>query len=84
MRFPYGFIHQQAYFRIFTKLFTTSNLSPYFEKVKQSSVLNVIQTNSRAAAVFWTMVWSPATFKEKLSAPSETLIKAGRAELSSA
>ena len=31
MRFPYAFIHQQASFRIFTKLFILSNLSPYFE-----------------------------------------------------
>ena len=27
-----------ANFRIFIKLFTTSNLSPYFEKVKYNSV----------------------------------------------
>ena len=38
---------------------------------------HVIQTNSGAEAVFRIMVWSPATLKEKLSAPRETLIKAG-------
>ena len=37
----------------------------------------VIQTNSGAEAVFRTMVSSPATFKEDLSAPRYTLIKAG-------
>ena len=89
MRFPYAFIRQQAYFRIFTKLFTTSNLSPYFEKVKSSSVLiivdhHVTQTNGGGDAVFRTMVWSSATLKEELSAPRETLINAGCAELSSA
>ena len=39
----------------------------------------VIQTNSGAEAVFRTMVGSPATFKEELSAPREALIKAGSA-----
>ena len=39
----------------------------------------MIQTNSGAEAVFSTMVLSPATFKEELSTPSETLIKAGSA-----
>ena len=39
---------------------------------------HVIQTNSGAEAVFWTMVWNPVTFKEELSALRETLIKAGR------
>ena len=34
IRFPHAFIRQQAYFRIFAKLFTTSNLSSYFEKVR--------------------------------------------------
>ena len=38
---------------------------------------HVIQTNSGAEAVFWTMVWNLATFKEELSALRETLIKAG-------
>ena len=37
----------------------------------------VIQTNSWAEAVFRTMVRSPATFKEQLSAPRETLITVG-------
>ena len=36
-----------------------------------------IQTNSWAEAVFRTMVRSPATFKEELSAPRETWIIAG-------
>ena len=42
-----------------------------------SLALCVIQKNSWAEAVFRTMVRSPATFKEKLSAPRETLITAG-------
>ena len=37
----------------------------------------MIQTNSWDEAVFWTIVRSPATFKEEHSAPRETLIKAG-------
>ena len=40
---------------------------------------HVIQTNNVAEAVFQTMVWSPATLKEELPAPSETLIKADSA-----
>ena len=37
----------------------------------------VIQTSSWADAVFRTKVRSPATFKEEMPAPKETLIKAG-------
>ena len=44
----------------------------------------MIETNSGDEAVFSTMVWSPATFKEELSAPSGTLIKAGSAYSGSA
>ena len=43
----------------------------------------VIQTNSRAEAVWIrTMVWSPATFKEELSALTETFIKAAWCNIS--
>ena len=38
---------------------------------------HVIQTNSVAEVVFWAMVWSYAIYKEELSAPRETSIKAG-------
>ena len=37
----------------------------------------MIQTNGMAEVVFWAMVWSYAIYKEELSAPRETLIKAG-------
>ena len=37
----------------------------------------VIQTTGGAETVFRTMMWSPATFKDELSAPRKTLIKSG-------
>ena len=37
----------------------------------------VIQTNSGDGTVFWTMLWSPATFKEELPAHRETLKEVG-------
>ena len=70
-------------FRIFVKLFSTSNSLIYFERVIQSCVDMilvdhcVIQTNIWAEAVCGTTVRNPATFKEELSAPRETLITAG-------
>ena len=42
----------------------------------------VIQTKSWTESVFWTTVRSPATIKEKLLAPKETLIKAGWCNIS--